>query len=616
MRPRFFIPILAALPQLAAAQTNIGGVINTYYRVVEVIPARACVRVDNAAGLATNDFVLLIQMKGADVSTANNASFGSVTNLNNAGNYELNTVCTVRGDSVFFFRQLAQAYTVSGKVQLVRIPEYVSANVTSSLQAQPWDNATGKGGVLALNVQNNLVLNAPVSANGTGYAGGAFVLSSGTCSNFFPASSFYYNAAPSAPQDGAYKGEGVADLIASYSGGKGAAANGGGGGNNHNNGGGGGANLTTGGLGGGNSSAAGCRVANAGFGGYALSSSGGTKFFMGGGGGAGHANNSTATGGGDGGGIVLIFADNLVSNGYLISANGNDGSNAVGDGASGGGAGGTILLNVNNYTDAVNIVARGGKGGDEDDQATAQRCYGEGGGGSGGVVYSKTALPAGSIAVNGGSNGVRLNSLNCSTLVLGSSGANGNVVTNYTYTQSSVLSISCGMVLDVQLLSFEVYLRGKEVVTDWMVTDAGNVHHFVVERKSGTENWEEAGIVYPTQNNSTYRFIDKGLTAGTYFYRLKIVETNGRIQYSAIKKITATGTYQLIIYPNPALDQITISYPFEAHTALKLYDATGRIIRQKKSGVKRTDWQEDVSSLPAGVYYLEVEGIKKKLLVQ
>jgi hypothetical protein len=615
VRPHSLILTLAALPQLAAAQTAIGGIINSYYKVVEVIPVRACVRVDNTAGLSANDFVLLIQMKGADVNTANNASFGSVTSLNNAGNYELNTICSIRGDSLFFFRQLAQSYTVSGKVQLVRIPEYASANVTSPLQAQAWDSAAGKGGVLALSVQNNLVLQAPVSASGAGYAGGAFLLSNGTCSNFFPAASFYYNAAPAAPQEGAYKGEGVAGLIASYSGGKGAAANGGGGGNNHNNGGGGGAHLSTGGLGGGNSSAAGCRVANAGIGGYALSNSGGTKLFMGGGGGAGHANNSTATGGGDGGGIVLIFANTLISNGYLISANGVEGSDAVGDGASGGGAGGTILLNINNYADAVNVEAKGGDGGDEDDQATAQRCYGEGGGGSGGVVYCKTALPAGSIRVIGGSNGLRLNSLNCSTLVMGSSGGNGYTFANYSYVQSSVLSATCGVALDVRLLAFDVWLSNRDVQLHWLISGSEGIQEFAVERKRSNEGWEVVSRLTPIQNHYTYQYRERLPAEGEYFYRLKIQEQTGVVRYSAVRRVALGAQAALIIYPNPASQTFTLAYPLQPGMQVKFYDELGRLVWSKIITVRQALLRQNISFLNRGIYTVEVEGKRARLMV-
>lgn len=244
--PGFFILCFVSLvfhQNVAGQNTPISGVVNSYYSVVEVIPAKACIRVTNPAGLTYNDKVMLIQMKGASINTnATSSSFGDISNLNNAGNYEIGTVCTVIGDSVFLIYMLLNQYTVTGQVQLVKIPQYVSATVTDTLKAAPWNSVTGTGGVLAIIVEEDLILNQPISADSAGFKGGTFLLSSGTCSDFSAATNYAYNANNLGPQDGAFKGEGVAIVAASISGGRGAPANGGGGGNNHNNSGGGGAN--------------------------------------------------------------------------------------------------------------------------------------------------------------------------------------------------------------------------------------------------------------------------------------------------------------------------------------------------------------------------------------
>jgi hypothetical protein len=283
--------------------TPISGVVNSYYSVIEVIPLKTCVRVSSTSGLNTVNKVLIIQMKGASINTgsATSATWGDTTSLNNAGNYEIANICSIRGDSVFFVHQLVNTYTApAGKVQLVTIAQYDNALVTDTIKAAPWNNSTGTGGIIALDIIDTLQLNAPIYADGLGYQGGAFFQHSGTCDFFNPAGSAYaYDADNfSSSANGAHKGEGVADVTATVDGAKGAPANGGGGGNNHNNSGGGGANLVTGGRGGGNSSSGpfSCITSNnMGLGGKALSSYAGRKLFAGGGGGAGHNNNAIFT---------------------------------------------------------------------------------------------------------------------------------------------------------------------------------------------------------------------------------------------------------------------------------------------------------------------------------
>jgi len=105
---------------LASGQTSISGIVNDYYRVIEVIPSKACVRLNTVSGLARLQKTLLIQMKGASVITSNNSNFGDTSSLNNAGNYELAIICGINGDSVFMLHNFLNNYTVADKVQLVR----------------------------------------------------------------------------------------------------------------------------------------------------------------------------------------------------------------------------------------------------------------------------------------------------------------------------------------------------------------------------------------------------------------------------------------------------------------------------------------------------------------
>ena len=67
--PVFYLTILwllLLLPALSAHSqtTNINGVVNSYYSVLAVDAVRDGVKLNTVAGLARNDKVLLIQMKG------------------------------------------------------------------------------------------------------------------------------------------------------------------------------------------------------------------------------------------------------------------------------------------------------------------------------------------------------------------------------------------------------------------------------------------------------------------------------------------------------------------------------------------------------------------------
>ena len=603
------------LPCILFSQTNISGIVNTYHKVIGINYTQSGLKLDDVTGISVNDRVMILQMKGATVNTSNSNSFGSVTSLNEAGNYELATVCDVRNDSVFLLQQLLRTYTVTDKVQLIKIPVYVSATVTAPLEPAIWDSATGKGGVLAIIVAESLTLNSAVSASGKGFRGGAFYKDAGGCaSNTF--SNFAYNPTPttflffSNVQLGAYKGESVSDLPITLDGGKGACANGGGGGNNHNNGGGGGSNLALAGKGGDNLSTAGCTGQQGAIGGYALNSNTGSKIFFGGGGGAGHANNTAASsGGGYGGGIVFIQAQTVVSNGFTISANGSVGGNTSGDGASGGGGGGTIILNVANYTDAASIEARGGNGGQVDDELLSGRCYGEGGGGSGGVVYFSDLQPAGTININGGAKGVKMNSTCASNT--GTNGAIGSQVLNYEFMESPSLSTCSGLVLDVDWLYFRTNTSANTALLQWAVTNTGNAH-FLVERRR-EEQWLQLAQIPVISNKTEYSFRDPYLASGTYQYRLKLI-SNQNVSYSPIRQVAIKGTQQSISY-NLLSQQIFVKGEIDKNEIFQIFDPSGKCVYQKTFLGNMNGWHFNISFLKNGTYIARTARAATKFIV-
>lgn len=603
---------------LLHAQTNISGVVNSYYRVVEIIPAKACVRVSSTAGLIPNKRILLLQMKGATVNTTNNASFGDTLSTNEAGFYEAGTICAINGDSVFLFHNLLHTYVpATGKVQLVLFAEYVSANVVDTVKATPWNNTNGTGGVIALFADLSIELNAPIYAGAAGYSGGQYVLSNGTCSNALPPTGYAYNGSNTSPQNGAFKGEGIAEIGSSQSGGRGAPANGGGGGNNHNNSGGGGANLTAGGNGGGNSSTSGCTVTIRGLGGKALQNWNGEKIYMGGGGGAGQGNNGLLTeGGGHGGGIIFIWASSIIGNNQIISANGKAGGNSLSDGAGGGGAGGTIIMAVNSYSGSLTIEAKGGKGGDSDDGGNIGRCFGGGGGGSGGAVYFSGAVPAVTTAVTGGAAGLETGrDASCAAAQPAFAGTDGQVFSSYAFSRSTSPAGYCSLLLPSKLVSFTGLLNGNEVVLKWMILNPELVQFFTVEKKDAGASWVPL-LTRPAENSrEEYNGTDHTVFTGENFYRLRITERNGNVYYSPVIRVHRAGAGERFsIYPNPASRSFTLYRNSNNAARVRLSDMHGKKILEKISTLQREEII--LPLLSPGVYLLQVNESVQKLMIR
>lgn len=408
---------------LYSQDKKIGDIVNIYKRVTEIgTTPRDNVTLSNADGIADGDTVLLIQMKGASILTDDGLSFGSQQGYRGApGMSEFLIVDSKAGTNIVFTSNIINSFDTDGIVQLIKVPYYNSATVTSTLTCQPWDSVTKTGGVLAMIIGRTLILESDIDVSGKGFKGGIKTEGTGNCASVAGMNNFTYD---NSFLNSGFKGEGSADrsfyspylqLFPSYSKGKGAGFTGGGGGNGRYSGGGGGSNWGGGGKGGQEPNPpCGPTPGDGGLGGRQTINTDldfyfDNNLFMGGGGGGPtyESGNTTATSGAEGGGIIIIICDTLKGNGKIITAEGGTPNNlypsASGNtGAGGGGGGGSVALYLQSFSDTpLTISARGGKGGNK------LEFFGEGGGGGGGLILTNNiTLPAGvSKIVAGGAAG-------------------------------------------------------------------------------------------------------------------------------------------------------------------------------------------------------------------
>ncbi|HEV3326697.1 MAG TPA: hypothetical protein VG052_13860, partial [Puia sp.] len=532
------------------AQTA-SGIVNSYYAVTLVTTAANSVTVDNAAGLYNGQPVLIIQMKGATIDASNTASYGSITAVNDAGNYEFNTICSISGNEVWLQNKLVNAYNPTGNVQLVSYTSYSSVTVTGTVNAQPWSSTTGTGGVVVIAATNSITLNANIDVSGQGFQGGVLVnyaIPPYNCDFLHTVSGYYYNNPLSGYNTAGTKGEGIADTIANEADGRGMLANGGGGGDNANSGGAGGGNYGAGGAGGTRvaGSAFDCQAQYPGIGGTSLAAygytTGANRLFMGGGGGSGEENNAVGEPGANGGGIIILSAPTIVGGGGQLLANGLQPTNpacapdpleAQGDGGGGGGAGGTIILNATTISGTITASASGGQGSNSSN--FVNDCTGPGGGGGGGMIWSAGAsFPAAVTAsVNGGVNGV-VSSGNTKVSCRGASngaasGAVGLAQSGYAAPVSG--SSVCTVLALSALRSFNAAPSGDEVALAWTLSSAATIpgiRSFVLQRATDSSSFDDLAIVPASADSIAYHYTDpaKGII-GPVSYRLSWQDQTG-----------------------------------------------------------------------------------------
>jgi hypothetical protein len=592
-----------------SSSSGISGVINIYTKVTSVSVSACSVTVASTAGLAVGDKVLIIQMKGDPVtSTINDPTYGSLTSIGQAGNYEFAVISSLPGGSVIVFQGLVNSYDVSGNniVQLVRVPKYGQATISGTLTAQPWNGTTG--GVLAFEA-SYIIMNANITVDTMGFRGGKDAGQSASC--------FENNYTYAATGNAAERGEGIASTGASYGWGKAPLANAGGGGGSHNGGGGGGGNGGKGGKGGWMYDGCGNYTTDStlsqGFGGYSLSSYfGANKIFMGGGAGCGQANGSTWSVGAPGGGIIIIKADSISNGGaFKISANARDNTYPPpgANGAGGGGGGGTVLLDIGKYKNTVTVEVKGGKGGDN-----SGSCYAPGAGGGGGLVWYKQSSRPAQITPNisGGIYGLSIPGGSCGI----SWGAKAGSAGVERFNLAIPLSTSCVPPLPISLLYFTATLENDQVLLQWASASEKNNDYFLVEKSADALNWEAFSRIQGSGNSSSvtnYSLYDPKPVKGINYYRLKQVDRDGATSYSAVEQVILQAESGVITYyPNPLDNDALLFIEYASikneNIGISVKDILGRNVLYKKfSAVEGFNkFGIDLSGLAAGTYLLNV----------
>lgn len=169
----------------------------------------------------------------------------------------------------------------------------------------------------------------------------------------------------------------------------------------------------------------------------------------------------------------------------------------------------------------------------------------------------------------------------------------------------------CGLILPVQLMNFTGMYTLNNVQLGWQIEAASDFDHFEVERSTdGGNSFRRAGSVEWVLNNGHYSFRDETADlSGDVFYRLKLVDRNNTFTYSKIIRVVVPANDQLAgLYPNPATDQLTLTFkkPLMAPATLRVADIYGRIVKSSvvPAGLQRLVLP--VQEMTAGTYIIQV----------
>ncbi|MFN8712452.1 MAG: hypothetical protein ACK5Z2_06335 [Bacteroidota bacterium] len=158
-------------------------ILNAYAKVTGITSGNTIITVSNVNEtnhtFNVGEQVIVMQMQDDVIgsNTSNTSSFGNLSSIANAGNYEVRTItaktpATGTPTSITLNGALTYTYNTgaNASIQVITFRNLgVNYTTVGNITGLAWDGNIG--GVIALQVSNDLTLNHSISANGIGFRG-------------------------------------------------------------------------------------------------------------------------------------------------------------------------------------------------------------------------------------------------------------------------------------------------------------------------------------------------------------------------------------------------------------------------------------------------------------
>lgn len=166
--------------------------------------------------------------------------------------------------------------------------------------------------------------------------------------------------------------------------------------------------------------------------------------------------------------------------------------------------------------------------------------------------------------------------------------------------------------LPLTLLQFQAENNGSLVQLQWQTSQEENTASFAVERSADGKTFTTIGTVKAVNNASfknSYALTDAQPLNGTAYYRLKMIDIDGRFTYSQFVSVRNNYNAALQIAPNPASNVLYVQAKGKGQVTVQITDINGRILQQQRVMLTgNTSFTVNIQQLLPGSYYLIVKG--------
>lgn len=182
----------------------------------------------------------------------------------------------------------------------------------------------------------------------------------------------------------------------------------------------------------------------------------------------------------------------------------------------------------------------------------------------------------------------------------------------YFYNPSAASSATVAP-LPLQLKEFSAQKEAGKVTLNWSTVLEINTSHFEVEQSANASSWKTIARVNAAGNSGSlinYSAADYiSYTADKVYYRLKMVDADGKSQYSPVAVVNfETSKAKLTAYPNPATSYTMISSAkaINENVTVSVFNSNGMMMKKELISKPGNSFRVGLENLAPGAYILKI----------
>ena len=159
--------------------------------------------------------------------------------------------------------------------------------------------------------------------------------------------------------------------------------------------------------------------------------------------------------------------------------------------------------------------------------------------------------------------------------------------------------------LPVKLGNFNAVKQNNTVRLNWTTTEEVNSKEFIVERSADGRTYRQLGSLPANGVASAYTIHDAQPFRGDNYYRLKMVDQDGKTELSRVVRVNFGRAYTISLMPNPAKDKVYLNIAgLDKKALVEIFDANSRRVQLTQLTGQNTAL--DLGRLSKGLYLMKI----------